>query len=83
MGEAINLYLRSWNAHVAVRNLLLLLQTKTIKNFVGKVRIDKQFSEISTITRNVFKNLQKTEKHCKVLAEEVLIKPGFSIREVI
>ena len=39
-GNKINLCLKIQNVHVAVRNLLLLPQSKTIKNFVGKVVVD-------------------------------------------
>ena len=35
--EAINLYLRSWIASEAVRNLLILPHKETIKNYFGEL----------------------------------------------
>ena len=76
MRESINLYLRSRNAYDALRYLLVLPHERTIKNYFGKLGSADSVAECSTVTRNVFEKLEGVERHCKILVDEIHIKPG-------
>ena len=76
MRQATNLYLRSQNVFKFVRNLPMLPQRKIVKNKFRKLGPAHSLRKCSTAIKSMFENLEETEKHCKILAGKIHIKPG-------
>ena len=76
MKDSINLYLRSRNCYNAICELMVLPHKNTIKSYFGKLGSPGSKQECSKVIQNVFSSLTGLEKHCKILIDEIYIKPG-------
>ena len=76
MKDSINLHLRSRNCYNAIRELMVLPHKNTIKSYFGKLGSPGSKQECSKIIQNVSSSLTGLEKHCKILIDEIHIKPG-------
>ena len=76
MREAMSIFLRGRGAYEAVRELLIFPHKRTIKRFFGKLGTRGSIDECTAVIRTVFEKLKSTQKHCKILLDEIHIKPG-------
>ena len=76
MRDSITLYLRSRNCYEAIREFFVLPHRNTIKSFFGKLGSPGSIDECSKVIANVFSSLREVEKNCKILVDEIHIKPG-------
>ena len=54
-----------------------------MKNYIGKLGSAGSLQECSTVILNVFENLQGIQKHFKIFAEEIQIKPRISVSGIL
>ena len=76
MREAISIFLRGRGTYEAVRDLLIFPHKKTIKRFFGKLGTPGSIDECKVIVNTVFEKLKGTQMPCKIILDEIHIKPG-------
>ena len=76
MKTAISLYLRSRNCYSALRQYLTLPHPDTVRRYFGELGTPGDFTECENVIKSVFNKLTKTERYCKVLVDEIHIKPA-------
>ena len=76
MKTAISLYLRNRNCYSALRQYLTLPHPDTVKKYFGELSTPGNFTECENVIKSVFNKLTKTERFCKVLVDEIHIKPA-------
>ena len=74
--QALNLFLRSRNSYNSLRETLLLPHPDTLKSLFGKLGSPGSIKECSNVVSGVFSNLTDMQKHCKIIFDEIHIKPG-------
>ena len=77
---AISAYLRSRNCYAAFRDTLALPHPKTIKNYFGKLGTPGSLEECSKVIATVFNKLEGSQIFCKILFDEIHIKPSIRYR---
>ena len=76
MKTAICLYLRSQNCYSALRDYLVLPHPDTIKKYFGDLASPGDLTECENTIKSVFDKLSGKEKYCKILMDEIHIKPA-------
>ena len=72
----MSIFLRGRGAYEAVRELLIFPHKRTIKRFFGKLGTRGSIDECTAVIRTVFGKVKSTQKHCKILLDEIHIRPG-------
>ena len=73
---AVCLYLRSRNCYSALREYLTLPHPNTIKNYFGTLGSPGEIADCENTLKQVFSKLTDKEQYCKVLVDEIHIKPS-------
>ena len=73
---AITLYLRSADFDQVLQKYLHLPHPNIIKSFFGTMNTSGSVSDCQKKIANVFNKLSEKEKYCKVLADEIYLKPA-------
>ena len=60
--------------------MLVLPNKNTIKGYFGKLGDAGSMSECSSVVKNVFQTHNGTRKHCKILVNEIHIKPSVQLQ---
>ena len=76
MKTAIGLYLRSRNCYSALCQYLTLPHPDTIRRYFGELGTPGDYTECENVIKSIFNKLTKTERYCKVLVDEIHIKPA-------
>lgn len=76
MKESINIFLKSRNAYNSLRELLVLPHKNTIMSYFGQLGSNQSIQDCTSVVMNVISKLSGVEKHCKILCDEIHIKPG-------
>ena len=76
MKTAISLFLRRRNCYSDSREYLALPHPNTIKNYFRDIGSPGDLTECENIIKSVFSKLSGNEKYCKILVDEIRIKPG-------
>ena len=89
--DALNLFLRNKNCYRQLRKLIALPDSTTLRQYFGKLGTPGSENECEHVISSVFSKLQGLQKYCKILLDEIYIKPairyschhiiGFSIDE--
>ena len=79
--EGIDWYISEEPECVYYNEGLLALPNKNIiKGYFGKLGDAGSKSECSSVVKNVFQTHNGTEKHCKILVDEIHIKPRVQLQ---
>ena len=76
MKTAICLYLRSRNCYSALREYLTLPHPDAIKSYFGNLSSPGEIAECENTIKSVFTKLNDKERYCKILVDEIHIKPS-------
>ena len=78
--DALDLFLRSRNCYSATRNIVTLPNPKMLKSYFGEFGLSGSIQECTATLRSVFSNLSDMQLYCKVLIDEIHIKPSIRYR---
>ena len=76
--DALDIFLRSRNAHRALRDYLILPCGKTLKSCFGKLGSTGNSEECKSSVGNVFSELDGQENYCFITADEIYVKAAVS-----
>ena len=74
--NAIGLFLRSRNCYSALREFLILPHPRRIESLFGTLSDPGSVQECTQVVKTVFMELEGPQKYCKILVDEVYIKPS-------
>ena len=75
MKVAIAIFFRSRNCYSALRKYITLPRPKTINSLFGNMGSPGSINECKDVANSVFSHLDGEQKYCKVLIDEVHVKP--------
>lgn len=78
--DSLDLFLRSRNCYSAARNIITLPNPKMLKSYFGEFGSSGSIQECSATVKSVFSNLSGMQLYCKVLIDEIHIKPSIRYR---
>ena len=76
MKTAIGLYLQSRNCYSVLCQYVTFPHPDTIRRYFEELDTPGDFTECENVIKSVFNKLTKTERYCKVLVDEIHIKPA-------
>ena len=83
--DALNLFLRNKNCYKEIRKLLALPSDVSLRQYFGKLGTPGVEGECRNVVTAVFSKLEGAQKYCKILVDEIYIKPAvcYTLRQVI
>ena len=83
--DALNLFLRNKNCYKELRKLVALPNDVTLRQYFGKLGTPGIENECKKVVTTVFSKLEGPQKYCKILVDEIYIKPAvrYTCRHVI